>query len=617
MGKVRVLPDDVANRVAAGEVVERPASIVKELAENSLDAGATRITIEYARGGSRLVSVRDDGCGMSRDDAVLSLERHATSKLRSADDLATVTTMGFRGEALPSIASVSRFRLLTREPGAAAGTEILSEGGRIVSVAEAGPPTGTLVEARDLFFNIPARRKFLRGEETESAQIFQAVQGLALSAPSVAIECRRDGRAQATLPAAPSLEVRLRDLFGAAFVARLVGLPAADADGFRISGFVGKPGEGRRDRLHQHVILNGRPVTAPEISAALREACAGTLPAGTHPLAILHIEMDTALVDCNVHPAKKQVRFARPEDVRRVIFDAVRSVLEAGRPATFPAAAQAARDAQPVGGRTAFSRPPRPDTLFAPPADPRPQSPPARSEPHAPELTDHAPPATSATRSPESHDQSPPPAGPQPTPGQEENPGAHRGPEADFRMLGSVGRFLFAMEGPEGLVLMDTRSARERISFERLLRQIEAGEAPVQRLLLPEVIELPAREHAWIAENLDPLREAGFLIEPFGGLTLKVDGIPAAAGSSPTAGILHEVATSLRDAGRLPRGHGMRELLARTVCRFSPGDSSLSPEAAAALLGQLLRCELPYAGPLGHPTLIQFSHAELERKFGR
>lgn len=184
-------------------------------------------------------------------------------------------------------------------------------------------------------------------------------------------------------------------------------------------------------------------------------------------------------------------------------------------------------------------------------------------------------------------------------------------------MLGRVGQFFFVMEGPEGLVLMDVRSARERISFERLIRQIEAGEAPVQPLLLPEVIELPAREHAWIAENLEALREAGFLIEPFGGLTVKVDGVPAAAGAQPTATLLHEVATSLRDAGRLPRGQGMRELLARAVCRFSPGDNSVSPMEASALLQELLRCELPYAGPLGHPTLIQFSHAELERKFGR
>ena len=561
MGKIRVLSDRVASQVAAGEVVERPASVVKELIENALDAGAARICIEYARGGSRLVSVRDDGCGMDREDALLCLERHATSKIRSGDDLEGVRTMGFRGEALPSIASVARLRIVTREPSAPAGTELRVAGGRLEEVKEIGAAPGTLVEVRDLFFSVPARRKFLRGEETESAHIYQVLLGIALAHPGVALESRKDGRPILTLPRADELSVRIRDALGAEHLGRLLAIETIEGDGFRVSGFIARPGHGRRDRLHQFVILNGRCIHCPAVQQSLREAYAGVLGQGEHPVCVLSIAMRPELADCNVHPAKREVRLRRPEDLRRAISDAARAALAQARPqlpvARAPQDAVPRFIAAPVQQAADFARPEAPEE----------------------------------------------PAGPD---------------NGKFRYLGAVNASYLVLEGDEGLVLLDARAAAERILFESLLRRIESGEAPSQRLLIPLAVELPPREHAWIADHLEELRSAGFAIEAFGAGTLKVEAVPAGAGEADPGRLLHEISSSLRAAGRLPRGRGLREALARSVAAMAAGGRvGEGASGALRLIGELLRCELPYASPTGRPTMIQFSFAELDRRFGR
>jgi DNA mismatch repair protein MutL len=600
MGKIRVLPDEVASQVAAGEVVERPASLVKELVENSLDAGAGRIVIEYARGGSRLVAVRDDGCGMDREDALLCLERHATSKIRTGADLTDVRTMGFRGEAVPSIASVSRFRLVTREPDSEAGTEILVAGGKIETVRETGTPPGTQIEVRDLFYNLPARRKFLRGEETESAHILQSLHGTALANPGVAFECRRDGKAVLTLPRAESLAVRIKDLLGAGHLARMVEIEPVIGEGFRVAGFLARPGQGRRDRLQQFVILNGRPIVCPAVQQPLREAYAGALERGEHPLSVLLIDMKPDLVDCNVHPAKREVRLRFPDALRQAVFDAGRKALAQGR-APAPVARQPLPQARPIF----VPAPPQPELpVAAPPPIVSPAPDPARSTP-----LPVSPPGEK--RTPTAEPAIPPetPAPPVPLP---------PAPEDRFRLLGLMGEGYLVLEGDEGLVLVDTRAAAERIYFEALMRQIDDGNAPCQRLLMPVVTELPVREHAWVVDHIADLEAAGFLIEPFGGASLKIEGLPASAGEQEPERLLHEIASALRAAGKLPRGRGMREALARSVSRiaaeerFRGGD-----ERARGLVRELLRCELPYAAPSGRPTMIQFSFAELDRKFGR
>lgn len=569
MGKIRLLSDQVASQVAAGEVVERPASLVKELVENSLDAGARRVWVEFARGGTRAVTVRDDGCGMDREDALLCLERHATSKIREGADLARVRTMGFRGEALPSIASVARFRLVTREPGSDSGTEVLVAGGRVETVRETGAPPGTRIEVKDLFFNLPARRKFLRGEETEAAHIVHGLQALALGNPGVAFECRRDGRSVFALPAAESLAVRIRDLLGAEHLAKLVEVTPVAGEGFQLSGFLARPGQGRRDRLQQFVFLNGRPVHCPAVQQPLREAYAEVLERGAHPLAVLKIEMDPGLVDCNVHPAKLEVRLRQPDALRRAIYDLAREALAPKKaPAPLPRA--------------------------------RPQAPPRVFVPEVPQqilpMEDHPPAAPSGAAVDRAA-----PVG-----------------EDRFRFLGFIEGGRLVLEGDEGLVLLDLRAARERILYESLLRGIAANDVPVQRLLMPSVIELPPREHAWVADHLDDLRAAGFMLETFGGATLKVEGLPALAGDREPEPLLHDIASTLRAAGKLPRGREVREALARSVCHLAAlADRRTDPDQARRLVRELLACELPYASPSGRPTMIQFSFAELDRKFGR
>jgi DNA mismatch repair protein MutL len=578
MGKIRILTDEVASQVAAGEVVERPASLVKELVENSLDAGATRIGVDFSHGGTRFVSVRDDGCGMDREDALLCLERHATSKIRTGLDLAEVRTMGFRGEALPSIASVSRFRLVTREPSSEAGCEILVSGGKVEEVREVGAAPGTQIEVRDLFYNLPARRKFLRGEETEAAHILHGMEAVALANPSVAFESRRDGRVVQAWPQAKTLAVRIRDVFGADHLARMAEIEPFVGEGFQLSGFLAKPGQGRRDRLHQYVLLNGRPIVCPAVQQPLREAYADALPRGEHPLSVLVIEMDPDLVDCNVHPAKREVRLRQPDKLRRAIFDAARQAIVGRRPiVTIP------EIVLPAPGAFAPIAPQRPLAFDPPPM--------ARSRSVEVSVTPEmiTPEAIAA-------------------PVEQALP---------YRLIGQLSKGYLILEGNEGLVLLDQRAARERILFEHLLRTMEKGPAPCQHLLAPIVCELPAREHSWAVEHLEDVRLAGFSIEPFGAMAMKIDGLPPGADGVEPGRLLHEVLSSLRAIGKLPPGKGIREALARSVSRIAAQIDRGREDIGLRLVRELLRCELPYATPEGRPTMIQFSFSELDRKFGR
>jgi DNA mismatch repair protein MutL len=575
MGRIRLLADEVASQVAAGEVVERPASVVKELVENSIDAGARRIVVEFARGGTRLIRVVDDGCGMDRDDALLSLERHATSKIRTAEDLAAVGTMGFRGEALPSIASVSRFRLATRPGEAAAGTEIRVAGGRIESVADCGGAAGTSIEVESIFFNVPARKKFLRGEETESAHIVHQMQSLAVAHPEVGVSLVRDGRRLWQAAPTEDLGVRLRDLFGGDFLARLVAVEPVEEHGIRIEGFMARPGEGRPDRELQFVVLNKRVVQCPAVFQSLREAYAEALPRGRHPLAVLRITMDPLAFDCNVHPAKREVRLHRPDLLRQAVYLAAGRALESLRK---PAVV---RTAEPLPVRVEMpgaASPPRPVPVVS-----------TESFRPAPQL--------------EMPVEAPRPAAPE---------------RPEFRLLGGLGGNWIVMEGGDGLVLVDARAASERILFETMRREAAEGRAMSQRLLLPAVVELTAKDAVWINENREPLAQAGFLVEPFGGDSFKVEAVPACLGERDPRGALLDVCETLRATGLLGGGQPVLDALIRSVSRIAALNGFDYSEARARrLVDGLLACELPYACPQGRPTMIQWSFPELERKFGR
>ncbi len=583
MSRIRLLPDILASQVAAGEVVERPASVVKELVENSLDAGARKIEVVIKRGGMSLIRVLDDGCGMDRDDALLALERHATSKIRTADDLAAIGTLGFRGEALPSIASVSRFRLTTREPDAVAGTEILVSGGKIETVRDGGEAPGTQIEARSLFFNLPARRKFLRSENTESRNIEHQLHLQAAGHPSVAFTFVRDERVVFQLPAASSLRERLRDLYGSELVERLLEVPETDSK-IRVSGLIGQAGVSRSTRAQQLIFVNGRAIEGAVLNAALREGYHTALMKGQYPVTFLSLGMDPGAVDVNVHPAKREVRFRDPGAVKEAVVAAIRRTLESGR-AEWQGQFQA----------------PLPTAESLPVMHAEPQENAAQPEPvdafarFAFAQTDQTAPLLPV-----------PPNDPPPR-------------DQQFQIIGVLNRLYVLMENANGLVLVDQHAAHERILFEELRRRMEAEGVPSQRLLLAQTFDLAPRDAEWVERNLRTLQKMGIGIEPFGPQTFKIDSLPTFLTASDPVRFMREVIDGLRSVSSQSSALRLGEdMIAKTVCRHAvkANDPLRYPEVEK-LIRDLLACELPYCCPHGRPTMIQISHGELERKFGR
>jgi DNA mismatch repair protein MutL len=600
MPRIALLPEHVASQVAAGEVVERPASVVKELVENSLDAGSTRIEVAIRRGGTASIRVVDDGIGMDRDDALLCLERHATSKIRTGADLAAIQTLGFRGEALPSIASVSRFRMTTRERGAIAGTEVIVNGGRIESVRDAGEAEGTQIEARSLFFNLPARRKFLRTEQTESSHVESVLQLQAIGHPEVGFVLLNDERLVFQLPPGQSLRERLRDLVGTALVNELLNIPSEEFGSIRIGGFVGKAGVSRSTRQQQIVFLNGRPIENPTINHALREGYHTALMKGQHPVTFLFLNMDPAAVDVNVHPAKREVRFRDPSNVRDAVTEAIRRTLESDRAAwsaTFKAAPQ---PTAPVP-RPEFGAPQTP-ALIPPQEQFALRRDWAEFPRHEAPIPAPAPSIPSVTSVP-----SVPPSSPEPS------------RDKDFRLLGVLGRLYVLMENASGLVLVDQHAAHERILFEEMKRRMEQQGVPTQRLLLPLTLEVSPKDTDWLMTHLDLLARAGLGLEPFGANTFKVDALPSFLRADDPAQLLREIIDDLREVSsensRLRLGE---EMIAKTVCRHAvKANDNLRDAELIRLLQDLLACDLPYCCPHGRPTMIQISYSELEKKFGR
>jgi DNA mismatch repair protein MutL len=624
MSRIRILPDALASQVAAGEVVERPASVIRELVENSLDAGALHIEVHVQRGGAASIKIVDDGSGMDREDAMLCLERHATSKIRSKEDLAAIYTFGFRGEALPSIASVSRFRLATKQAESLSGTEIEVHGGKLIHVRDCGGATGTVIEVRNLFHNLPARRKFLRTEATEYAHVEQQFRLHAIANPRTAFTLTRDGELMFHLPATQDLLERIRGLVGAELAGRLVEVPATEYKGIRIQGYIGGPGLSRSTRQMQFTFLNGRPIESSSISYGLREGYHTTLMKGQHPVTFLFLEMDAHGYDVNVHPAKKEVRFHDGHGVREAVASAVNAALSATR-------------ALPTGHPTSSARPhawtETPPTT-APPTDPE-QTPALELKPDLPPIAVPAQtllpiPATfsAPARSfipPEPAARTLRPANPEPATPQ---PPA-RSPSAEstnstedftrFRILGVLHRLYVLLESPEGLVLMDQHAAHERVMFEQMRRAMEHEGVPTQRLLMPLTLQLSPRDADIISRNLDSLSRLGIETEPFGPNTFKVETLPTFLKTDDPMDWLDQVIEELRgmsgSASNLRLGEDM---IATTVCRHAvKANDHLSLPELQALLKDLAACEMPYCCPHGRPTLIQISHSELERKFGR
>src|SRR5881394_948737 len=583
MSRIRLLPETVASQVAAGEVVERPASVVKELIENSIDAGARKIDILIRRGGISLVRVVDDGCGMDRDDALLSLERHATSKIRSAADLQAVVTLGFRGEALPSIASVSRFRLTTREAGAVAGTEIVVNGGKA---------PGTQVEVRSLFYNLPARRKFLRSENTESRNIEHQIHLQAIGHPRIAFSLLRDGRLVFQLPETATLSDRIRDLYGSELLERLIPVDGNASAKVQISGLIGQAGLSRQTRAQQLIFVNGRAIESGLITAAIREGYHTALMKGQYPVTFLFLNLDPAAVDVNVHPAKREVRFRDPTAVREAIVHSVQQTLERGR------TKWQEKFRAPIAPLSSA-----PDKVTV---DLK-----LRSEVTSPETSQRELPAVAGFVAP----------GPLLKPHEVSSQRSIK-PDSDqqqFQIIGVLNKLYVLMENVNGLVLVDQHAAHERILFEELRRRMEEEGVLGQKLLLPHTFDLPPRDEDWVERNMSILQKMGIGIESFGPNTFKIDSHPAFLNASNPTQFMRKVIDDLKNASTSSSAMRLgEEIIAKTVCRHAvkANDPLRYPEVEK-LIRDLLDCEMPYCCPHGRPTMIQISLTELEKKFGR
>ena len=588
MATVRILSDRVANQIAAGEVIERPAAVVKELVENALDAGATRIEVEFRHGGRALMRIEDNGHGMTRDDALLALERHATSKIAEAADLDRLHTFGFRGEALPSIASVARFELQTRPADRDAGTEILVNGGKFVHVRECGRPVGTRIEVTHLFNSVPARRKFLKTDQTEAAHIVQCVRLYALASPRVAFTLIEDGREIFRSPECTTLVERVEEIFGRQVADAVVPIESSES-GLKLSGLIGRPGVGRATRHEMIVFVNGRPVDSRTLNYALIESYHESLPKGRYPLAFVFFDCDPAAVDVNVHPAKREVRFRSELQVRSFV---IRSVLQRLRE---------------LGGPIAPSTTPGPAALppalaplvvlqaVRPTAAPAVWSPPVVRGTERPAMLSPAPPLLAA-----------------PT----VNP-APKIQNLHWRFVGLAHGSYALFETEAGLVLLDRRAAHERVWFDRLVAQFSEGAVPSQRLLLPVPLELDPIATALLLDRLKFLNGHGFELAEFGRNFFRVEGIPAWMEPADAEPFLRDVLGALRD-GRLPEGNlalaraELARLAAAKAVRLpgSPGEVELR-----GLLGELFATPTPLTSPSGRPTFIEINHSELARRF--
>ena len=639
MGRIRILSDQVANQIAAGEVVERPASVVKELLENALDAGATRIRVEVEGGGRKLIRIVDNGCGMVRDDALLAFERHATSKLRSSDDLLSIATLGFRGEALPSIASVARVELATRAAEDASGTEIEISGGKIIRVDEAGMPCGTTIAIRDLFFNTPARRKFLKAEQTELAHIAALVTHYALAHPGKHIELHSATQALLVAPAVANTGERLFQIFGretaglmlqtvAEMDFRRTGLPEPppwqrDADyepvepGYiRISGFVSKPELQKLNRNAIYVFVNQRLIRDRLVIHALIEAYRNVIPPTSFPVVLLFLEMPPQEVDVNVHPAKTEVRFRQNSFVHDFIRDTVRTTLMSARPATSFAAAL-----HPVHGAASSllldvsPMPDGPEQPFLSPNDqPQSEADPSRADaepfmlqppvvPESPGRLDFSEGSIAVGYEAE----------------RTEEPAATLNGLATLKPLGQLRDSFILAVNDEGLWIVDQHVAHERVLFEKILRDREVEAVQRQRLLMPLLVDLLPAQMIRFAELAEELDRNGFEAEPFGPRTLAIKAAPVGLEGRELERMLEEVLGVPEREQQAENADLRRRRIAASIACHAAIKINTPLEASKIgwLLAELAKTEHPTSCPHGRPIALRYSYKDVQKAFQR
>jgi DNA mismatch repair protein MutL len=608
MPTIRILTDRVANQIAAGEVIERPAAVVKELVENSLDAGATRIEIEFSHGGRSLIRVEDNGCGMTKDDALMSLERHATSKLVETADLDRLETFGFRGEAVPSIASVSRFELRTRPEGQAAGTEIVINGGKLLHVRECGLAQGTRITVSHLFNSVPARRKFLKTDATESAHIIQTVRLYALACPQTAFTLIEDGRVLFQSPICTTLTERVAEIFGRQLASDLLPVTATDA-GIRLSGLIGKPGVNRGTRHEMLMFINRRPVDSRTLNYAVIESYTTSLAKGRYPVAILFLELDPAAVDVNVHPAKREVRFRAEGAVRGFVIRALLQCLREHGATASLSATGALPPAEHLPGD-----PPPPPAAPAPAATPgRPPS--VMAQPFRPFTPLPAAPvparpmSASPFKVPSTTWGSSPPL----------RPGAPAHALVGWRHLGAAHGDFLLFEAPGGVVVLDRRAAHERVWFERLQAQFSIGEVASQRLLFAVPVELDAIGSALLLDRIKLLHDHGLEVAEFGRHFFRLEAVPVWLDPADAETFLRDLVGLMRE-GRLDEDkielarEEVARLAAQKAVRLPPANGETE---AMALVADLFACQQPHTSPSGRPTHFEISRGELARRLQR
>jgi DNA mismatch repair protein MutL len=585
--RIAILPDAVASRIAAGEVVERPASVVKELLENALDAAARAVAVEIESGGKSLIRVADDGEGMGREDALLALDRHATSKIRGVEDLVGLSTFGFRGEALPSIAAVSRFELETRSADETVGTRLTATGGAVGAIEDRVRQHGTTVTVRALFFNTPARRKFLRSTRSETRACTDAVITLALALPRLGVTLLSDGRAVVEALPAPGLAERAAQLFGQRLAATLL-LVDATSGSIRVTGLVQRPAEAAVSGRIAHLLVNGRPFRDPFIVRAAERGYRATVPSGVRPSVILCLDVPRDDVDVNVHPSKLEVRFRDRFAVEAAVEEAVHRALGA-LAASAPYSAGTALPWQHRAVSAARPAPVPPHDLFGTQA----------AEPgDGLGGGERAPGDVSGTVSAPESDASL--------------------PEVDFRVVAQVHATYILVEAPEGLLIVDQHSAHERVLYERTMQALAAGAGSAQKLLFPLTITLGPDELDAVEANRDLLAGLGYEVEPFGGSAIIVHATPAPHARFDAERCLREVLADLA-GGRFGGLQNRLERFASTfACRAAiKAGQPLTHAEMAELVQRLLGAELPAHDVHGRPTIVQLPLAELHRRFGR
>ena len=595
---IRQLSPEVVRYIAAGEVVERPASVVKELVENAFDAGATSVRVAIQRGGLGAIRVTDDGGGIPADELELAVTRHATSKLATADDLAHVATLGFRGEALASIGAVSHLEIVSQPSDAATGARLRMVGGEITDQGATGGPAGTTITVRNLFYNVPARAAFQKSPTTEARHIITALGALALVRPDVALSLTNNGRDALQAPGTGDLLDAIAAVYGPEVAGRLVPLPALQERGRAVSGFTALPDEHRANRQYLAFLVNGRWVRSPFLAHAVAEAYRAMLPGGRHPVAVIRLDVPSEDVDVNVHPTKAEVRLRNERLVYGLVQRSIREALTAQDRATVPQ--WAGRSPAPTSGVAGGGQS----------SPPGPVSPMRRGGEGAAAPFGAALAAAAGAVRTEAMAEEEPPLLPDEAAYQDR-----------LQVLGQIAKTYIVAVGGTGLYLIDQHSAHERVLYEQLLREaadpVASGERNRQLLLAPEVVALSPAQHAWLEEHGEVLAELGFGLEPFGGQSWLVRAVPATLAQRSQTGTIAEVID-----GALGREYGDGPVADRTrwsvACHgaVKSGDALTAAEMAE-IIRQLEACDLGRTCPHGRPTMIHLSQDQLAREFGR